>query len=485
MIAPLQSLGRTDQALLLRAQWRALLLGLKWPLTLNLLAALMLSVLYTTVFNAWAAPLWFGAVAIAVAARIATIRRYGRKAVLNRRPESARAWILGAIGINGIVWGIGAFLLMTPDNITSIAVYCFFVGGMTAGAAASISAAPLAFSAFAVPMLALLTLRLALLGDPLSYLLATVAAVFAIGMAGVAHNSQRQMERALRLWLSNRRLKLDLLQARNEARMADRRADEFDRDRQAALAAAETKSRFLTEVGHEIRTPLNAVIGFSDMLAGELYGALGNEKYSEYANDIRVSGLHLRRLVDGLLDLSLMEQPNWQVRVEYVRVEDVAQRVVRELTLANPAISMQLLIDVEPADLWIEADPRLLYQIVRNLAENAVKHTEANEEVIILGRATDDGAIRIAVQDSGPPIPEAALARIMAPFVQGSESDRQRGGIGLGLALARQFVELHRGRIEIRNTPEGGVIAEAILPRRAARLSEPKNRAQNAENSDT
>ena len=467
MISPLQPLGRIDQALLLRAQWRVMTLGFRWSIALNFIAGALMSIIFSQVFGVAEALIWFGALCVSIIVRTASVILYGRKAVLIRRPETARGWILAAIAFNGAVWGAGAFLLIAPDTVATIAVYCFFVGGMTAGAAASISAVPLAFGAFAAPMLIGTTLRLALLGDPLSYLLATVSAVFAIGMTGVAHNSQRQIERALRLWLSNRRLRLDLLRAQAEAFNAEQRASAFDRDRQVAVAAAETKSRFLAEVGHELRTPLNAVIGFSDMLADELFGALGNPKYQEYAKDIRVSSLHLRHLVDGLLDLTLTEQPNWRAQPERILVETAAQRIVRELALTDQALAMRLVIDVEPADLHIEADPLLLHQIVRNLVENALKYAAANGEVRIEGRATATGDVRISIRDSGPPLSEAALARIMAPFERGEDSDRRRDGIGLGLALAQQFAELHHGQINIRNTPEGGVVAEATLPQHA------------------
>lgn len=468
MIAPSQPLGRIDQALLLRAQWRVLTLGFRWSISLNFIAGALTAIIFSQVFSIAGAPIWFGVLAISIVLRIASVSMYGRKAVLNRRPGAARGWVLAAIAVNGAAWGLGAFLLIAPDVVTTIAVYCFFVGGMTAGAAASISAAPLAFGAFAAPMLIGTTLRLALLGDPLSYLLATVSAVFAIGMTGVAHNSQRQIERALRLWLSNRRLKLDLLRAQAEAIDADQRANASDRDRQAALAAVETKTRFLAEVGHELRTPLNAVIGFSDMLADEFFGAIGNPKYQEYANDIRVSSLHLRHLVDGLLDLSLTEQPNWQAKPEPILVEHAAQKIVRELALADQALALRLIVDVEPADLQIEADPQLLHQIVRNLVENALKYAATNGEVRIEGRVSAAGQVEISIHDSGPPIPEAVLARIMAPFERAGDDARHRDGIGLGLAIAQQFAELHQGQINIKNTPEGGVVAQAILPQHAA-----------------
>lgn len=484
MIAPLQPLGRIDQALLLRAQWRVLTLGFRWSISLNFIAGALMAIIFSQVFGIAEAPIWFGALAASIALRIASVKIYGRKAVLNRRPDAARGWVLAAIAVNGAVWSLGAFLLIAPSAAATIAVYCFFVGGMTAGAAASLSAAPLAFGAFAAPMLIGATLRLALLGDPLSYLLATVSAVFAIGMAGVAHNSQRQIERALRLWLSNRRLRLDLLRAQAEAIYADQRASASDRDRQAALAAAETKTRFLAEVGHELKTPLNAVIGFSDMLADEFFGAIGNPKYQEYANDIRVSSLHLRHLVDGLLDLTLTEQPNWRAKPESVLVEHAAQRIVRELALADQALALRLVIDVEPADLRVEADPRLLHQIVRNLVENALKYAASDGEVRIEGRVSAAGEVQISIHDNGPPIPETALARIMAPFEQAEDDVHRRDGIGLGLALAQQFAELHQGQVSIRNTPEGGVIAQAVLPQHAAPATEQDDNRQRPETPD-
>ena len=230
----------------------------------------------------------------------------------------------------------------------------------------------------------------------------------------------------------------------------------------AAEEASRAKSVFLAKMSHELRTPLNAIIGFSEVIAGEAFGAVG-PRYREYAGDINASGRHLLQLIDELLDLARIEAGRTKLVEERVALPpliDEAIRICRQL--GTPGHEVVTSIELPFAEIL--ADARAVRQMLLNLVSNAFKFSPDGGQVAI--RVHWDGQdIRISVSDEGIGIPEDRLPLVGQPFVQVDDGySRRQGGTGIGLFITRSLAELHGGSVEIERRAEGGTCVTIRLP---------------------
>ena len=228
-------------------------------------------------------------------------------------------------------------------------------------------------------------------------------------------------------------------------------------------AASRHKSEFLANMSHELRTPLNAILGFSEVLAERMFGEV-NEKQAEYLQDILSSGRHLLSLINDILDLSKVEAGRLELelgRFHLPTALDNALTLVRERATRH-GITLTQTVDQRLGD--IVADERKVKQILLNLLSNAVKFTPEGGRVGITATAAD-GAVTIAVSDTGIGIAPEDQAAIFEEFRQvGREDARKQEGTGLGLTLAKKFVELHGGRIWVQSQVGQGSTFSFTLP---------------------
>jgi signal transduction histidine kinase len=227
-------------------------------------------------------------------------------------------------------------------------------------------------------------------------------------------------------------------------------------------AASQHKSEFLANMSHELRTPLNAVIGFSDVLLQQMFGEL-NAKQDEYLKDISASGQHLLSLINDILDLSKIEAGHMElIRAPFhlPTALDNAVILVRERA-ARHGIALEL--DLDPRLAEVVGDERKVKQVVLNLLSNAVKFTPESGR-IRLRAGQRDGAVEIAVTDTGVGIAPEDQGAIFEEFRQVGSDERRREGTGLGLALAKKFVELHGGRIWVESQLGRGSTFTFTLP---------------------
>ena len=213
------------------------------------------------------------------------------------------------------------------------------------------------------------------------------------------------------------------------------------------------KSEFLANMSHELRTPLNAIIGFSEMLDEQMFGDL-NEKQAEYVKDIHSSGKHLLSLINDILDLAKVEAGRMELNVSEFNLPatiDNALTLVRERA-SRHGLKLSAQVDAELGDLT--GDERKVKQVLLNLLSNAVKFTPQGGSVTV--RVRRDGELaEIAVVDTGVGIAPEDQAAVFEEFKQvGNDVTKKGEGTGLGLALAKSFVELHGGRIWL--TSEAG-----------------------------
>jgi GAF domain-containing protein/anti-sigma regulatory factor (Ser/Thr protein kinase) len=237
-----------------------------------------------------------------------------------------------------------------------------------------------------------------------------------------------------------------------------------DKSRQIE-AANRHKSEFLANMSHELRTPLNAIIGFSEVLQERLFGEL-NEKQAEYTSDIVTSGQHLLSLINEILDLSKVEAGRMELELSPfdlpLAIEN-ARTFVRER-----AVKHGITLDVDVDDRLGEyvGDERKIKQILLNLLSNAVKFTPEAGQITITAKKTDNG-VEISVSDTGIGIAPEDQPKIFEEFRQvGSDSTHKTEGTGLGLTLAKKFVELHGGKIWVESQVGKGSTFTFTLPDR-------------------
>jgi signal transduction histidine kinase len=220
---------------------------------------------------------------------------------------------------------------------------------------------------------------------------------------------------------------------------------ELDEKSRELEAASRHKSEFLANMSHELRTPLNAILGFSQVLREKLFGEV-NEKQAEYLDDILTSANHLLALINDILDLSKVEAGQVELDVAPFSLREALERgvvMVRErATRDGVQVALTALPDVDT----VTGDERRIRQVIFNLLSNAVKFTPAGGAVDV-SAAQLNGEVRVSVADTGPGIAAKDHERIFEEFQQTEAGAEQGEGTGLGLALSKQLVELHGGRI--------------------------------------
>ena len=236
-----------------------------------------------------------------------------------------------------------------------------------------------------------------------------------------------------------------------------------------AERANSAKSQFLANMSHELRTPLNAVIGFSQILSGQVYGDIGNEKYVEYARDIENSGQLLLSLVNDILDHAKAEAGRIQLACEpcdFRQLVEGCRQLMAEWAKTD-GVSLEVYLPDELPVLNV--DPKRVKQVLLNLLTNAVKFNSRGGTVTIVAEncadASGEGGFVFRVADTGQGISAADLDRIFEVFEQaGVGQARSHDGVGLGLPLSKHLVELHGGRIDVESTPGEGTTVSVILP---------------------
>jgi signal transduction histidine kinase len=290
---------------------------------------------------------------------------------------------------------------------------------------------------------------------------AVAALIVALGLIGALvdhHLASRASKEAERLRTYVAELETTKHQLEEASRSLYQALDE-------AAAANKAKSDFMAAMSHELRTPLNAVIGFSEMLSGEIYGPLGHDRYKEYVEDIRTSGVHLLALINDLLDLSRLDAGQLELEEEDV---DLASVVAESLKIVRPRAqraNIRLFEAIEAPELAVRGDRRRIRQVLINLLANAVKFTpdKGTVRVTILRRGEEPA---IVVADTGIGMAKEDIPKAFERFHQiDSSRARKYEGAGLGLPLSNQLMKLHGGRIELESALNVGTSVTVLFPR--------------------
>jgi signal transduction histidine kinase len=248
------------------------------------------------------------------------------------------------------------------------------------------------------------------------------------------------------------------------ARVGSRRRDEVGRlartfdqmaDRLGTLLTAER--RLLLDISHELRSPLARL-----SVATELARSGEPEAREAALNRIEKEADRLNSLVGELLQVTRAEGDPASLRKEPVRVDELLANLVEDCSVEAEARGCRLEMP-KPPPVELRGDAELIRRAVENVVRNAIRHAPQGTAVEVRLENGAPGA-RIQVRDYGPGVPEEHLPHIFDPFYR-VDTDRNRtsGGVGLGLAIARRAVELHKGRIEAHNS-NPGLLVEIDLP---------------------
>ena len=237
-----------------------------------------------------------------------------------------------------------------------------------------------------------------------------------------------------------------------------------------ALAAAQTanraKSEFLATMSHELRTPLTCIIGMSATLLRWSFGDI-SPRQRDYLTTIHSSGEHLLGLINDILEVSKIEAGRTVLEISEFSIIFLARQCLERYRslAANRDIQLQLDLKIPAEQDIFSADPQRLRQILSNLLSNAIKFTPANGKVTLKARV-EQNAVIFQVKDTGIGIPETLQPLLFEKFQQLENTlQREHPGTGLGLALAKQLVELHGGTISVSSKVGTGSIFTVRVPR--------------------
>lgn len=241
-------------------------------------------------------------------------------------------------------------------------------------------------------------------------------------------------------------------------------------ERTAALEAANEqlqqmdrlKSQFLAHVSHELRTPLTSIVGFTENMLEGFGGAL-SEKQKQYLTRIKSNGTRLARMITNLLDLSRIEARKLELSLGIVGLKTAAGEVIEQVRpMAN---TKGLRLECLGPDISVRADTDRLSQILTNLIDNAIKYTSEGGTVCV--RIAQEGPhfAKITVSDTGQGIPPEDVPKLFNPFFRASHHERsQIKGLGLGLSITKELVELHGGEVSVRSELGKGTDFHFTIP---------------------
>lgn len=233
--------------------------------------------------------------------------------------------------------------------------------------------------------------------------------------------------------------------------------------RDKAEAMNRLKSSFLANMSHELRTPLIGIIGFAEILSGEI----SDEKLRSMAEVIYNSGIRLSETLNSILDLSKAEANKYELKLRKVNLVDASHHTLILFSSATKKKNLSFELVVKEADVYATVDERLFVQTISNILNNAIKFTGQGGITVTIGREVIDDCpyAYFKVADTGIGIPREKMPLIFEEFRQASEGlGRSYEGVGLGLTIAKKDTELMQGKIKVESTPGEGAAFTVYLP---------------------
>ena len=300
------------------------------------------------------------------------------------------------------------------------------------------------------------------LSIPEQNLLSTVAHQMAIALdTALAYDEIEALNIGLEAKVEERTTELQ--QANQDLETANTRLKELDR----------MKSQFLSHCSHELRTPLTSIKGFTENMLHGMVGPLA-ERQHLYLTRISANANRLTRMIADLLDLSRIESGTVRLAHQTVSLPTLLEEITQEFLPLTQTKNQELITKRTGEDLSIWGDPDRLHQIVTNLIHNAHKFTPENGRIVLTACPDTPNHILLSISDSGPGIPQEALAHLFQAFYQAHRRPEiGTEGLGLGLSIVKQLVELHGATITVESTVGAGTTFHIRFPTTAPPAASP------------
>ncbi|WP_340024914.1 ATP-binding protein [Paenibacillus sp. FSL K6-1096] len=245
-----------------------------------------------------------------------------------------------------------------------------------------------------------------------------------------------------------------------------RRSEENQRLNEQLVRTDRQKDRFLINTSHELRTPLHGMMSIAESQYAKRRAASAEEDSRDLELLLRI-GRQMSQLLDDLLDLTLLRENRMVLHPVPLSISKTASGVADMLRHLTEGRNLTLIVSVSEALPPVWADEKRLIQILFNLIHNALKFTESGN--VSVSAKESGGELLVSVIDTGTGMSEEDLARILLPYEQAGGQDR--GGLGLGLSITRQLVELHGGSLSVQSRPGEGSVFSFNLPLAAERVA--------------
>ena len=380
---------------------------------------------------------WIGAKVLVAAIRIAHASSMRRRCLDVSR--NWKQWMLRLLVLDGAVWGIGgAAVMFSPTETWTVvaASMCGVACVATFGLQISLSAT----GAYVVPLIAPIAVALLSRADEPGLLTGIGLLILLAVMLSTASRSGKRMTETVQLRHETERVSAEL---RDALELAKRHSS--------------AKDRFLAVVSHELRTPLHGILGLTRLMSSEISPAQSHLQYR--LELIGEAGQHLQRLVNDLLDISLIEAGRLQLKPEVMDLGREVDLITASYELRGNEIGVRLIVDVDP-DLGgrLIGDAARIGQVLHNLLHNAMKFTPLGGTVnLTVYRTDEDSLVRFEVKDSGPGIAADEIDSVFETFVQGmAHAGSRPEGVGLGLAISRQLARAMGGDVTCVSVPGMG-----------------------------
>ena len=234
------------------------------------------------------------------------------------------------------------------------------------------------------------------------------------------------------------------------------------------LQATKLKDEFLATVSHELRTPINAILGMSECLQEEIFGAI-NPQQEQALETIQFSGQHLLDVINDILDASTLATGKLELTIAPVAITELCAASLAAVKQQAIQKQIQLTATCSPELGALQVDECRMRQVLVNLLTNAIKFTPSGGRVSLAGRLESHAWMQFSVSDTGIGIAPADHSKLFQSFMQlDSDLNRQYEGTGLGLALVKQIVELHSGSVSLASQLGEGSCFTVRLPYPAA-----------------
>ncbi|HEX7955128.1 MAG TPA: ATP-binding protein [Burkholderiales bacterium] len=439
------------------------------PITqvVTLLIALALLSAQWSVVDHGHALAWAALLGVTTVSRIVLGIRFGRWVPTLAEAERFRRHFLLSAAIAGIVWGSTAFLLYPAESVVHQVFLAFVLAGLVAGGMTALTPVLPAFFVFSACALLPVIGRYLAGGDLIHGAMGATGLVFLLSLLLIGRRIHDTIARSLHLRFENDQLIGDLKRS-NEI------LEQRVRERTFALEEADRrKNEFMAMLAHELRNPIAPMSAAVSVLAQANSPAMRNDALAVMRRHLQ----QMVRLVDDLLDINRIQRGVMSLRMETVSLSGIVRMGVETVRPLIDASGQQLEVTLPSEPLYVRGDEARLAQVVSNLLNNACKFTD-HGGVIRLAVERQESEVAIRVTDTGIGIAANQLETIFNMFTQVDGSlTRSEGGLGIGLALVKQLVELHAGSVTARSEGPGhGSEFVVRLPVAAAGSLQPARR---------